>query len=87
LEDWVELPPTGILVTYTVVNYTYGSYYQPQEAPYSIGIIKLDGADTGLCHILGEVKPEDIKIGMRVQAVFREQREGNILDIAYFKPL
>jgi len=56
------------------------------DAPYPVGIIKLDGADTGMCHLLGEVVPEDIKIGMRVEAVFQEQRKGNILDIAYFKP-
>jgi len=86
LRDWVDLPPTGTLLTYTIVNYTYSTYYQPMYAPYPVGIIKLDGADTGMCHLLGEVVPEDIKIGMRVEAVFQEQRKGNILDIAYFKP-
>ena len=86
LQDWVDLSPTGTLLTYTIVNYTYSTYYQPMEAPYPLGIIRLDGADTGMCHFLGEVVPEDIKIGMRVEAVFREERRGNILDIAYFKP-
>ena len=87
LKEWVELPPTGVLIAYTIVNYSYSSYYQPYEPPYIVGIIKLDGADTGLCQFLGEVRPEDIKIGMRVQAVFKEERKGEILDIAYFKPL
>lgn len=87
LKEWVDLPPTGTLLTYTIVNYTYSTYYQPKEAPYALGIIKLDGADTGMTHLLGEMKFEDLKIGLKVQAVFREQREGNILDIAYFKPL
>jgi uncharacterized OB-fold protein len=87
LEKWVELPSAGTLMTYTLVGYTYSSYYQPKEAPYLIGIIQLDGAHTGLVHLLGEMKPEEVKIGIRVQAVFRESREGNILDIAYFKPL
>ena len=86
LDQWVDLPETGTLLTYTIVNYTYSTYYQPMEAPYPLGIIKLDGADTGVCHLLGEVSPEDIKIGMRVKAVFKEDRKGNILDIAYFKP-
>ena len=56
------------------------------EAPYPVGIIKLDGADTGMCHLLGEMLVEDIKIGMRVEAVFRQDRKGNILDVAFFKP-
>lgn len=87
MEELVELPPTGTLLTYTVVNYTYSTYYQPKQAPYIVGIIKLDGADTGLCHLLDEVKPKDVKIGMRVQAVLKDERKGDILDIAYFKPI
>jgi len=39
---------------------------------------------------LGEVdNPDELKIGMRVKAVFKEKkdREGSILDIKYFKPI
>jgi uncharacterized OB-fold protein len=38
--------------------------------------------------MLGEVKPEDVKIGMRVRAVWKKakDREGAITDILYFKP-
>jgi hypothetical protein len=86
LDQWVELPGTGKLVTYTVVKEAYGSYYQPMEVPYALGIIKLDGADTAMCHLLGEVSHDNIQIGMNVKPVFREERKGNILDIAYFKP-
>ena len=55
--------------------------------PFIYGIILLDGADTGLTHFLGEVDPEDMRIGMRVEAVFQEEREGSILDIKYFRPI
>jgi uncharacterized OB-fold protein len=37
--------------------------------------------------MLGEIDPEQLRVGMRVQAVFQKEREGNILDIKYFKPL
>jgi uncharacterized OB-fold protein len=87
LEEWVELPPTGDLITYTVVKYAYSRYYQPAEPPYPVGIVRLDGAHTGLCHLLGEVEIDGIAVGMRVEAVFRDERKGNILDIAYFRPL
>ena len=85
LKEWVEVSDKGTLLTYTIV-YEPG-FHQPMEPPYAIGIILLDGADTGLVHCLGEVAPEQLRIGMRVQAVFKEEREGNILDIKYFKPL
>jgi uncharacterized OB-fold protein len=37
--------------------------------------------------MLGEIEPEQLRIGMRVQAVFKEKRKASILDIKYFKPL
>jgi uncharacterized OB-fold protein len=62
---------------------------QPAEPPIVHAIIQLDGADTGLVHMLGEVEPEKLSIGMRVQAVFKPKKDrvASILDIKYFKPL
>ena len=85
LNEWVEVSNTGTIMTYAVVAHPAPSH--KLVAPFMYGIIQLDGADTGLTHFLGEVDPEDLRIGMRVEAVFQEEREGNILDIKYFKPL
>ena len=85
LDEWVEVSDRGTVLTYTVCNQP--NQVQPVETPLVYGIIQLDGADTGLVHMLGEVDPEQLRIGMRVQAVFKEQREASILDIKYFKPL
>ena len=85
IKEWVEIEPKGVLETYTVVSYR--SPVMPEvEGPVMYGIVKLDGCDTGLVHLLGEVDPKNIKTGMRVEAVFRQESKGNILDIAYFKP-
>ena len=84
MEDWVELSGEGALVTYTVVYYR--EEYQPVEPPIIFGIIQLDGADTGLCHLISEIDPENVKTGMRVEPVFKEEREGSVLDIKYFRP-
>jgi Predicted nucleic-acid-binding protein containing a Zn-ribbon len=53
-----------------------------------LAFIKMEGVHGGLIHRLGEVEPEEVEIGMVVEAVFRpqEEREGSILDIKYFKP-
>lgn len=85
MNDWVELGNTGTLITYTVVRYPVPSI-QPQKPPFALGIIHLDGAQTGFPHLLGEIDLEKIRIGMRVQAVFQDIRGGNLLDIKYFKP-
>ena len=85
LDEWLELSGQGSLSTYTVVYYS--EPFHPVESPVFYGIIQLDGADTGLPHLLGEVESDSLSIGMRVGPVFKEKREGNILDIKYFKPL
>ena len=85
LDELVEVSDKGTLLTYTVCHQP--NRVQPVEPPIVYGIIQLDGADTGIVHMLGEVDLEQLRIGMRVQAVFNEKREASILDIKYFKPL
>jgi uncharacterized OB-fold protein len=85
LDQWQEVSDKGTLLTYTVAGQPNG--VQPVDPPIIYGIIQLDGATTGLVHMLSEVDFEKLVIGMRVKAVFREKRVGSILDIKYFKPL
>ena len=63
-------------------------YLTDPEIP---AVIDIDGTSpaVGIMHKLGEVDPQAVRIGMRVQAVWKppEEREGSILDIKYFKPL
>lgn len=85
-ENWVELSDKGTLETYTIIR-----YHDPDlhwiKAPFAYGIIKLDGADTGMVHYIGEADLDNLRIGLRMKAVFREKGEGNYLDIMYFKPI
>lgn len=86
IQEWVRVGNAGILLTYTEIHYSVPNI-QPEIPPYYIGIIQLDGASTGLVHLLGEVHLSELKIGMRMEAVFREKREGNYLDIQFFRPV
>jgi len=83
--DMVEIGPNGILETFTLI--TYHEPVHPRKAPFIYGIIKLDGADTGMAHFIDEVTFEQLETGMRLQPVFEEERKANILDIKYFRPL
>ena len=60
-----------------------------KEAPVLMALIRLDGTDGGVIHYLGEVDPGDVHIGMKVKAVLKkkEERQGGITDITYFKPV
>jgi len=85
LESFIDVSDMGTLQTYTVIS-SPQSYY-PLQPPFVLGVIKLDGVDTGLVHVLGEVDFEEVGIGMRVKAVFRDERVGSIRDIKYFRPI
>jgi uncharacterized protein len=84
-EEWIEVSPIGTLVTYTVVRRQLASL--PKKPPIIYGLIHLEGSDTSLLHIIDEVKPEEVKVGMKLQAKFASERKGNIFDIEYFRPV
>lgn len=82
---WVELGNQGIVTNYTAVN--YNDKHLPRRAPYILAMIKLDGADTPLAHIVEGVQPEQMSIGLKVKAVFADKPTNTILDISHFEPL
>ncbi len=84
LTEWVPLPGTGEVTGFTVVRYREG--YQPVKPPYVLALIKLDGADSALAHIVSGVAPEEVRVGLRVKAVFAEKPTSTILDISHFAP-
>lgn len=49
-----------------------------------LGLVKLDGADTALLHVL---LASEVHSGMRVRAVLAKERKGEITDIVGFEPL
>jgi len=84
--DQVDLPHKGTLTSFCIVNVQF--YGQAMEVPYTSGLIKLDGADLPLMHLLQEVAVEDVHIGMRVEAVWvDDDKIGPTLEsIRYFRP-
>lgn len=89
IDEWVELKDTGVVQTFSI------SYIDPDAKPLPepiiVAVIAIDGAshNMGIMHLLGEVKPEDVYIGMKVKAVWKDEkeREGAITDIKYWKPI
>jgi uncharacterized OB-fold protein len=88
-DDWVMVEDTGTVKTFSLCYITWDM--KPLKEPQIPAVIDIDGASKGIgiMHLLGEVDPKAVKIGMRVQAVWKPaaERKGDITDIAYFKPL
>ncbi len=82
--DWVTLSGKGQVKSYTVVRYQEPTL--ADDPPYILGQIALDGSVGGITHLIKGVSPEEMKIGMKVKAVIKENRAGTIGDIDCFKP-
>lgn len=84
VEDWVELADVGTILTFTVIHLPFVG--QPTEPPYVYAFIMLDGADVQFPHIIGEIDPADVRVGMRVKARWAAERKGTLHDIECFCP-
>jgi uncharacterized OB-fold protein len=84
-EEWVKLSDTGTIMSFTVVHYR--TQAMPKRDPLIYGLIKIDEADGSFLHILGDIDPRDLAVGLKVKAVFADARSGTILDIKYFAPV
>jgi len=87
--EWVEVGPQGTLECFTVVYFTFLDPMtgKKRPVPYGYGLVKLDRADTRIQHFLSENDPKKLRVGMRVEAVFNEEREGKLSDIKFFRPV
>ncbi len=89
IQEWVELKDTGTVNTFAL-SYVAMDVTRLKE-PEIPAVIEIDGASPGIgiLHKLGEVDPKEVKVGMKVKAVWKpeEEREGAITDILYFKPI
>ena len=89
VDEFVPVQDTGTVNTFAICYIRTDA--SRQKRPQLPAVIEIDGASKGMgiLHLLGEVKPENVKIGMKVQAVWKPagERKGDITDIRYFKPL
>lgn len=87
-DRWREVQDTGRVNTFSVCYIRWDM--EPLTEPELPAVIEIDGASPGIgiMHRLGEVDPDDIVVGMEVEAVWASEAErtGSILDIRYFRP-
>ncbi|WP_174566817.1 OB-fold nucleic acid binding domain-containing protein [Nocardia crassostreae] len=85
-EDYVELPDTGIVTTFCIVNVPFQG--QRIKPPYVAAYILLDGADIPFLHLVLGLEATDVRMGMRVKAVWkpREEWDYGLDNILHFEP-
>ncbi|GAB2976699.1 OB-fold nucleic acid binding domain-containing protein [Nocardioides montaniterrae] len=82
----VELSDTGTVTTYCIVNVPFlGQKIAP---PYVSAYVLLDGADIALQHLILDIPAEEVRMGLRVKAVWKPRDEWgtSIENISHFAP-
>ena len=89
MRDFVEVGPQGTLTTFSVINFPFIDPFTGVErsVPYGYAIIQLDGCSNRFPHFLDETDLQKLRIGLRVEAVFKpaNERVGAVTDITHFK--
>ncbi len=82
----VEVAQVGTVTSFCVVNLQF--YGSAMEIPYVSALILLDGADLSIMHLIQEVPADEVHIGMRVEAVWRDDAdiEPTLESIKWFRP-
>ncbi|MFQ5816942.1 MAG: Zn-ribbon domain-containing OB-fold protein [Terriglobia bacterium] len=88
-DDWVYVKDTGRVNTFSLCYVTWD--VRKLRRPEIPAVIEIDAASPGMgiMHLLGDVNPKNVRIGLRVRAVWKPpaKRTGSITDIAYFAPI
>ena len=86
LTDFVEVADTGTVTTFAIINIPFTG--QRIEPPYVAAYVLLDGADIPFLTLVSDVDADDVRMGMRVRAVWkpREQWTYGMENIEYFAP-
>jgi uncharacterized OB-fold protein len=82
----VELPDSGTVTTFCVVNVGYPG--QRVTPPYVAAAVLLDGADIAFGHLILGCDPSEVRMGMRVKAVWKPREEWGtaVGNISHFTP-
>ena len=86
-QDEVEVDDKGTVTTFCIVRVPSSNI--DLELPYTAAHILLDGADIPLFSLIQECKVEDVRMGMRVEAVWKPREEWgpSLGNIRYFRPI
>ena len=83
--EWVEVASSGVLTAVAIVRQPIERLH-PFATPFAFVLVRLDGADTALAHVVHE-NLDTLRVGARVEAVWADEevRTGSIRDIACFR--
>ncbi len=86
LEEWVELGTEGELVEFTVGHVSMSKGRLSQAEPFTIGLVRPDGAALPLLARIRGADPAALRPGMRMRAVWDPDAENEYLVLSHYEP-
>jgi uncharacterized protein len=80
----VELSHKGTVTTYCVVNVPFQG--QSIEIPYICAQVLLDGANIAFMGLIQEIPATEVRMGLRVEAVWADELGLTMASIKHFRP-
>lgn len=85
-DEIVEIPDTGTVATFAVVNVNFAS--REVDLPYAVVEVLFDGAAITSQFLIQGVSHEQVRMGMRVKAVWKEgDLQPTLSNISHVEPL
>ena len=85
-DHWVTLGPAGRVQSYTWVAAPRAGKH-PLTKPFAFALVRPDGADTAILHVVDCGSADAITVGMRVAPRWQAERTGHVTDIEAWVPL
>jgi hypothetical protein len=84
LKEFVPVADEGTVTTWSWVAEPISHHLL--QKPFAFALIRLDGADVAMLHMVDAGTEGTMKTGMRVRARWAPERRGSITDITCFEP-
>lgn len=80
----VKVADTGTVTTFCIIRIPFEA--APFPPPYAAVAVLLDGADMPIFHLLRGIPPEEVRMGMRVRAVWADELGPTASSVRWFEP-
>jgi uncharacterized OB-fold protein len=87
IDTYIDVGTMGFIESFTISFKNMDG--SSKKEPRILAMVRIDGTDGGLIHYIEGMDPEDVAIGMPVEAIFKPKgkRTGGIEDIIGFGPI
>jgi len=92
-DEWIEVSQEGKVISWAL-SISHEFFGMPVSPPFITALIRLDDTDCDFLHFIGGIDLSDakkvkdlIRPGLKVRAIWNEEKKGHMMDIKHFAPV